>query len=151
MSDQATNPAGRMFHVVNSSAAPSHLKRLREWIIAEWGDVDSSEGQSEKITVPPPLLAIDSSELLGGLMFSSFQKPDGEELGLWINALFVAPEHRRKGIASQLVRAAEEEAARTGERELFALTDVPKLYQKLGWQCVKNSSEGTVVGALLEE
>ena len=150
MSDQATNPAGRRSCVVSSSAAPRHLKRLREWFVAEWGEVDSLEGQRESTTILPPLLAIDSSELLGGLMFSSFQKPDGEALGLWINALFVAREHRRKGIASQLVRAAEAEVACAGARELFALTDVPRLYQKLGWRCMKNSSEGTVVGALLK-
>ena len=84
-------------------------------------------------------------------MLSSFRKPGRKELGLWINALFVPPKHRRNGIASQLVRAAEAEAARAGERELFALTDIPKLYQKLGWQCMKSSSGGIVVGALLKE
>lgn len=135
----------RMINVVSSSTAHIHLKRLHEWLIAEWGEVESFDN------VPPPLLATEGRELFGGLMFSSFHKPGGEELGLWINALFVAPEHRRKGIASQLILAAQVEAARTGERELFALTDIPTLYVKLGWQCVNSSSNGTVVAALLEE
>jgi len=134
-----------MIDVVSSGTAHTHLNRLNEWLTAEWGEVESFDN------VPPPLLAIEGRKLLGGLMFSSFQKPDREEIGLWINALFVAPEHRRKGIGSLLIRAAEAEAARTGERELFALTDIPKLYQRLGWQCVESSSNGTVVGALLEE
>ena len=133
-----------MTDVVSSSAAHIHLKRLSEWLLEEWGEVETFDN------VPPPLLAIEGRELLGGLMFSTFHKPGREEQGLWINALFVAPEHRRQGIASQLIRAAETEAVRTGEQELFALTDIPKLYENLGWRCVETSSDGTVVGTLLD-
>ena len=134
-----------MIDIVSSSTAPIHLKPLSKWVIAEWGEIEPVEN------VPPPLLAIEGQELRGGVMFSRFHKPDGEGLGLWINALFVAPEHRRQGIGSRLVRAAESEAARAGERELFALTDIPTLYQKLGWTCVKTSNKGTVVAVLLEK
>ena len=137
-----------MLNVVSSSAAPDHLYQLREWLIAEWGEVNPFKSQSDgRITVPPPLLGIEGKELRGGLVFSSFRKPGGDSLGLWINALFVAPEHRRKRIASQLIRAAEVEAFRTGERALFALTDIPKLYENLGWQPVASSIEGVVLRA----
>ena len=139
-----------MFHVVSSSVAPEHVRRLREWLIAEWGEVEPFKSQSDgRIVVPLPLLGIEGQELQGGLMFSGFRKPGGDELGLWINALFVAPEHRRKGIASQLIRAAEAQAFRAGERELFALTNIPKLYENLGWQRVENSKEGAVLRAVL--
>jgi GNAT superfamily N-acetyltransferase len=138
-----------MFHVVSSSVAPGHVSRLREWLVAEWGEVDPFKSQSDgRIIVPPPLLGIEGQELLGGLMFSGFRKPGGDALGLWINALFVAPEHRRKRIGSQLIRAAEVEAFRTGERELFALTNLPKLYENLGWQRVERSTKGIVLRAV---
>ena len=133
-----------MIDVVSSRAAPNHLKSLSEWVVSEWGEVESVDN------VPPPLLAIDGEELRGGLMFSRSHRPDGKGLGLWVNALFVSPEYRRKGIASLLVQAAEAEAASAGERELYALTDVPELYQNLGWQRMKSGSEGTVVGAQLQ-
>ena len=133
-----------MIDVVSSRTAPSHLKPLSEWVVSEWGEVESVEN------VPPPLLAIEGEELRGGLIFSRFRKPDGKGLGLWVKALFVSPEYRRKGIASQLVQAAETEAANTGERELYALTDVPTLYQNLGWRRVSAGSEGTVVGSVLK-
>jgi GNAT superfamily N-acetyltransferase len=139
-----------MFRVVSSNSVPGHLTRLREWFLAEWGAVDSFEGRGKEIAVPPPLLAISDSELLGGLMFSAFRQPAGDDLGLWINALFVAPDHRRKGIASRLIRAAEAEAVSAGWRQIFALTDIPELYQNLGWQCIESSHEGTVVGAALD-
>jgi GNAT superfamily N-acetyltransferase len=125
------------------------MQQLREWLIAEWGEVNPFKSQNDgSIVVPEPLLAIEGQELLGGLMFSGFRKPGGDSLGVWINALFVAPEHRRKGIASQLIRAAEAEAFRTAERALFALTNVPKLYENLGWQRIDSSSDGIVLRAL---
>lgn len=139
-----------MIQVVSSSTAPSHLKRLREWFVAEWGEVDSFGSETDGTAVPRPLLALQRDELIGGLAFSGFRQPDSTELGLWINALFVTPKHRRRGIASRLIRAAEAEAVRAGERRLFALTDIPTLYSKLGWHSVKRSSEGTVVAAVLE-
>jgi GNAT superfamily N-acetyltransferase len=128
------------------------MDQLREWLIAEWGEVDPFKSQSDgSITVPQPLLGFEGQELRGGLMFSGFRKPGGDSLGLWINALFVAPGHRRKRIASQLIRAAEVEAFRAGERTLFALTNIPKLYENLGWQRVENSSGGIVLRALLAD
>ena len=141
-----------MFQVVSSNAAPGHMQQLREWLIAEWGEVNPFKSQSDAtITVPSPLLAIAGQQLLGGLMFSGFRKPGGDSLGLWINALFVAPEHRRKRIASQLIRAAEVEAFRAGERALFALTNIPKLYENLGWQRIVSSSEGIVLRAVVAD
>jgi predicted N-acetyltransferase YhbS len=139
-----------MLQVVSSSAAPGHARRLREWLVAEWGEVEPFKSQSDgTVTVPLPLLGIDGQELLGGLMFSGFRKPGGDALGLWINALYVAPEHRRKKIASQLIRAAEVDAFGAGQRELFALTNIPKLYENLGWQRVETGNEGIVLRAVL--
>jgi GNAT superfamily N-acetyltransferase len=138
-----------MLRVVSSSAAPDHMDQLRAWLIAEWGEVNPFKSQSDgSILVPQPLLGIEGQELRGGLMFSGFRKPGGDSLGLWINALFVAPEHRRRRIASQLIRAAEVEAFRTGERALFALTNIPTLYENLGWQRVESSSDGIVLRAV---
>jgi GNAT superfamily N-acetyltransferase len=140
-----------MFHVVSSSVAPGHVRRLREWLVAEWGEVEPFKSQSDgRIPVPLPLLGIKGQELLGGLVFSGFRKPGGDALGLWINALFVAPEHRRKRIATHLIRAAETEAFQAGEAELFALTNIPRLYENLGWQRVDSSNKGIVLRAVLD-
>ena len=139
-----------MIHIVSSSVAPGHARRLREWLVAEWGEVEPFKSHSDgTVTMPPPLLAIEGQQLLGGLMFSGFRKPGGDALGLWINALYVAPEHRRKKIASQLIQAAEVQACRAAQRELFALTDIPTLYENLGWQRIETSNEGIVLRAVL--
>jgi predicted N-acetyltransferase YhbS len=126
------------------------MPQLCAWLVAEWGEVNPFKSQNDgTITVPQPLLAIEGQELLGGLLFSGYRQPGGDSLGLWINALFVAPEHRRKRIASQLIRAAEVEAFRVGQRALFALTNIPRLYENLGWQRIESGSDGIVLGAVL--
>ena len=138
-----------MFHV-SASVAPGHARRLREWLVAEWGEGAVFKSQSDgNITVPMPLLAVLGQQLLGGLVFSRFREPVGDACGLWINALFVAPEHRRKKIATQLIRAAETEALQAGEVQLFALTDIPQLYENVGWQRVYSSDKGIVLRAVL--
>lgn len=134
-----------MFSIISSNSAPHHLKQLREWVEAEWDEVDPFEGAAEGFIVPPPLLAIDDQKLLGGLAFSSFPIPGSEEIGVWVNALLVTPEHRSIGISSQLVQAAEVEAECIKVKELFVYTDVPKLYLKLGWSIVDSSGESTVL------
>jgi GNAT superfamily N-acetyltransferase len=140
-----------MIQVISSRTAPMHLSRLHEWLVAEWGEIDAFEFQKDGIKLPAPLLAIHQEDLLGGLVFSTFKRPGGSGSALWINALFVVREYRGQGVASKLIRAAEDNAVSSGEQEMFALTDIPELYAKLGWNCVERSSDGTVMGALLAD
>jgi N-acetylglutamate synthase-like GNAT family acetyltransferase len=79
---------------------------------------------------------------MGGLAFASATKPQSAEIGIWINMVLVAPNHRKKGIASQLVTSAEMEAKRLGVRDLFVLSEFPSLYQKLGWRCIRRDGSG---------
>lgn len=139
-----------MFSVINSNSGPHHLKQLREWFIAEWGQVDPFEEYKDGFIVPSPLLVIDGQQLLGGLVFTRYLIPGNKKKGLWINAIFVKPEHRGSGIGSQLIQAAEVEAASIKEKDLFVSTDVPELYQNLGWFNVDSSGEGKVLKKAIE-
>jgi GNAT superfamily N-acetyltransferase len=121
------------------------LKQFREWVDAQWDEVDPFSGVAGGISVPSPILAIDDQKLLGGLAFTSSSIPGGEEAGIWVNALLVATEYRRIGIASELVKAAVVEAGRFKLKELFVYTDVPELYQKLSWCVVDGPGESTVL------
>jgi GNAT superfamily N-acetyltransferase len=140
-----------MFRIVSSNAAPEHLERLRELVVAEWDDVDSFEDPGAALAVPPPLLAITGPELVGGLAFTCFPEPANGKDALWINAVIVAPGHRRNGIASRLVRTAEIEAVRAGHSELFVRTDIPELYTKLDWRLVSSTGEGQILMAAIAD
>ena len=134
-----------MYSIINSKTDRLLLKQFREWIEKEWGKLDSNDHDSEDLSIPSPLLAVKDSELLGGLGFTSFSIPGASKTGLWVNTLLVAPEYRNIGIGSKLVLTAEAEAARSMERELFVYTDVPDLYQRLGWIIVDDTNESKVL------
>lgn len=127
-----------MTNILTSGSVPeSLLTQLRQWFETEWGQIDSFHGNHAEVEVPLPLVAVDEDgSLLGGLVFSSFQNPLRAEVAVWINAVIVSPKKRKKGIASELIRAAEREARRMAIGELFVLSEYSDLYEKLGWQFV---------------
>lgn len=57
-----------------------------------------------------------------------------DHLGPWLSAVYVAPAHRNRGIASALTERAAAESARLGFPELFLFTPHNEaLYRRLGW------------------
>jgi len=129
-------------NILRAGSVPAPLLiQLREWLGSEWGHIDPFEGNHAEVTIPSPVVAVnEQTSLLGGLIFGAFAKPGKPDIAVWVNAVIVSPDHRKKGIASQLVQAAEGEAKRLAIDELFVLSDVPGLYQKLGWQIVGSDS-----------
>jgi len=99
--------------------------------------VDSFEGNHSDVRVPVPILAVnDDDSLVGGLAFSTFAMPNRESIAVWINAVVVAPQARKQGLASQLIQAAEAAAKELQIPALFVLSEYADLYQKQGWRAV---------------
>ncbi len=122
---------------------PAHLlEQLQNWFEQEWGNVDPIRIEG----APAPLLVTDDQgSLLGGLAFTIAAKPVQAEQGIWINALVVSPAARRRGIASRLLRAAEDEAWRQGIAELYVYTDMPALYVRNGWAELRRDGDHFVL------
>lgn len=130
----------------STSAMPELLDQLHDWFQLEWGEINGFQRDQTVREVPAPLLALnDGDELMGGLAFTTYPRPDGRAPGVWINALFVAPDFRGQGIASKLVRAAELESGGQDIPALFVYTDIPHLYQNLGWLVVEEHGENVVL------
>lgn len=124
----------------------NHLPQLREWFLAEWGKIDPFEGNHPEVTVPEPLLAFGSEEQLqGGLVFSTFDLPDPGKTRVWINAVYVAPEYRGQNIASALISLAENSARQIHIDSLFVFTNIPRLYENLGWRLVERNGADCVL------
>ena len=122
-----------MISIISADCKNQYLPQLDTWFTAQWEPVDFYRGAQPGFAVPDPLLAIEEDELLAGLALSRYKAADGQDLGIWINALLVAPAHRGRGIASMLITAAQLQATLLQVHEIFAKTDVPDLYRKLGW------------------
>ena len=84
--------------------------------------------------------------MIGGLSFTAFKAPECmgivESIAVWVNALRVEPSFRGQGVASKLIQYAQHKAS-----PLYALTDVPLLYTKLGWCQIQVDKDGTVVSS----
>jgi N-acetylglutamate synthase-like GNAT family acetyltransferase len=127
------------FYIADSSLAMRYYDDLQKQLENEWRNFPPINRADRAI--PKPLVALTScNDLAGGLAFTAAKSPLSDELEIWINAVLVAPEYRRQGVGSRLIRAAQEAARRAGVPRLYALTELPDLYSKLDWSML--SSDG---------
>jgi aminoglycoside 3-N-acetyltransferase I len=83
------------------------------------------------------LVALDGETVVGGLAAYELQKFEQERKELYIYDLAVSAEHRRKGIATNLIRELQRVAKARGAYVIFVqadLGDTPaiRLYESLG-------------------
>lgn len=122
------------FNIAESETAVDYYDELYQRFKKEWPDIQPSGEEA-----PRPVVALTSiGSLAGGLAFASAKAPTSEERAIWINAVLVAPEYRRLGLGSQLIKAAEATAVRLGVSRLYALTELPALYSKLDWSIISS-------------
>ena len=80
------------------------------------------------------LLAEVDGQPAGSCLFVREEIDPKHDLTPWLAALYVAPEYRKRGIASALVRAVEQHARGVGCKQLYLYTITAELlYAKLGW------------------
>lgn len=146
-----------MHKIVDSTKAPHLIPRFREWVESEWGNVDSFENSAAGVQLPAPLLALEQQQLLGGLSFTCHAKPNAKTktktktTGIWINTLYVAPEYRNRGIAAELLEAAQVAATKLSIEELYVFTDLPNIYERRGWKVVRSVKESKVLNKHLPD
>lgn len=113
---------------------------LNNQLNKEWPEVGSFKLEKHGVSIPNPIGILIDGVIVGGLSFTSYRAPNNGEITVWVNAVLVQPGYRHRGIASKLIVAAQSTA-----HKLFALTDIPELYTKVGWLVVSHESDGTVV------
>ena len=127
---------------------PQLLFQLQSRVAVQWGEVDPFSGKHAQIVVPTPLVAVDDQQFVGGLAFTSANKPDSREIGVWINVLLVEDNYQHQGIGSQLVQAAQTQAVELGLSELYVFTEIPSLYEKQGWELIHLPTQCTAENVL---
>ena len=126
------------------------IPRLAEWLHAQWGylhEDDSVERRGLRLEsratrggVPVTFVAVEGETLLGSASLVVDDLETRPELTPWLASVFVAPEHRGRGVASALVRRVVEEARSSGIDRLYLwTTDQERLYARLGWAPVERT------------
>lgn len=127
----------------------SHLPRLAEWHFAAFGYLNPANtvqryverltAALQKSDLPTTFIALDDDLLLGSasLVRQTITHP---QLSPWLSSVYVAPQHRGRGIASALVGRVERAAAGMGSERIYLFTPhSEKLYAGLGWVLIEYS------------
>ena len=127
---------------------PDLVEQVSAWGFAEWGHLNPGQtleartarirGKMNVDRVPVAFVALDEEDRIVGTASLIFDDLDGDPRNPWLASVFVPPEHRKKGIASALVRTVEDTARRFGYSRLYLFTSsAPTLYAGLGWRALE--------------
>ena len=90
--------------------------------------------------VPITFVALDDHDGLIGTAALIFDDLEGDPRNPWLASVFVPPAHRKKGIASALVRTVEEAARRLGLTPAAVGKNVARLESSLGVRLLLRST-----------
>ncbi len=122
---------------------PEVIPTLAQWFHDEWSGFDgrSVETVAQQLqsnlnrdSIPITFLAVSGAELLGTISIEVSDLPPRDDLSPWLASLFVAPQARRAGVGSALVRHVLDFARTRGLAELYLWTPgSPEFYARRGW------------------
>ncbi|MCG9731992.1 GNAT family N-acetyltransferase [Shewanella sp. Isolate13] len=141
----------------------SALPQIAKWYSDEWGYI--GEGRSTRElelklrdylnhnTLPLIILAQDGNELLGAAQLRFHEMDIYPEREHWLGGVYVASEHRGKGIANVLVSAIIDKAKELGVNSINLQTEdlTGGLYRRLGWQAVEQVSYHGIKVLIMEK
>jgi predicted N-acetyltransferase YhbS len=127
---------------------PDLVEQVSAWGFTEWGHLNPDQtleqraarirGKMNVDRVPVAFVALDEEDRIVGTASLIFDDLEGDPRNPWLASVFVPPEHRKKGIASALVRTVEDAARRFGYSRLYLFTSsAPALYTGLGWRMLE--------------
>lgn len=118
------------FQIAPCQLSSTKAMGLASLFQSEWPEFTFKDYSSK---LPSPLIAECDGRLIGGLAYSFYEEPGSEKRVIWLNAVFVIDEFRGCGVASQLIARSLDFISSHQQKTLYAYTNVPTLYEGLGW------------------
>lgn len=126
--------------------SPEAVETIARWWFDEWGrhpEGNSVENSCAEVRAnmnrnraPLGMVAVDGGQVLGVAVWKTREMDIYPDFEYWLGGVYVAPEARGRGVASQLCLKVIEVARGHGVERLYLQTDIPNggLYARLGWQ-----------------
>lgn len=136
--------------IIDLKLEPHHIPVLANWHHREWAYLNPNgtvEQRAEKMRryltddILPSTFLAKEDELLGSAAIIEHDMDTKLDLSPWLASVFVAPEHRCKGVGSKLVLHVMEKAKEAGKHVLYLFTsDKEEFYRKLGWYTISKET-----------
>lgn len=109
---------------------PEFESQFHSWCVDEWGKITPLHAEHNNQHLPFPIYVIHNDVLIGGLVFTWSLLADTTETKLWINAIIVAPDQRKKELLQY-----SSERPNTWQKLKINLSCMPSLTFR---PCIKN-------------
>ena len=131
---------------------PESVPLVAGWYFAEWGHLnpaatlervhDKLVASMNREAIPLTVLAVVDQEVVGAAQLKYREMPVFPEKEHWLGGVYVASEHRGRGISAQLVDSMITTARHLGVQTLHIQTERLDggLYARLGWTPVEQAS-----------
>ena len=147
---EGVETANKEMHIEYLADRPEFIPTLARWHYEEWANLRSGDSVEARILrlqgscgrgrIPLTVIAILENELLGSASLIEHDMDSRLDLTPWLAGVFVAPQHRRRGIGAALVRRIMEEATPLPLSKLYLYTvDSTVFYAHLGWSLVEKA------------
>ncbi len=125
------------------------IATIAKWYVDEWGHLPgvSSMAQAEDNLraylntdkIPLMIIAKEGDEILGAAQLKYREMDIYPEKEHWLGGVYVAKEHRGKGIAEKIILEIIRQAQRLGVHTLHLQTEnlTGGLYRRMGWRPVE--------------
>lgn len=123
---------------------PQHIPTVAARTYGEWGHLNEGDSVERRITrfqshtgrpgIPMTLIAFEGETLYGSASLVVNDLTSHPHLTPFMASVFVAPEYRRRGVATALVLQSIATIGQLGIETLYLIThDQQQLYKNLGW------------------
>jgi len=121
------------------------IPELADWHQQQWAYLNPGEtleqriarmhGYCEPVPIPSTFIALEAEVPLGSAALVAHDMDTHPDLSPWLASVFVAPQRRRQGIGSALVRRVVEAATALDVETLYLCTpDREDFYASMGWR-----------------
>ncbi len=129
---------------------PEFIPTLARWHYEQWKTLCPGDSVERRIAmlhthlgreqIPVTFVAVSGQTVLGSASLIAHDMDTRMDLSPWLASVYVAPEHRRQGIGTALVRRVIREAKTLRIQALHLYTpDKEPFYLRLGWSVIERT------------
>lgn len=128
--------------------ADNYVEQLATWHHNEWLHLNPNDSLGNRLmrykqslqtkNLPEIFVACDNKKLLGSVTLAKEDMDTRKHLAPWLASLFVAPENRQQGVASELIKYCIDDAKQLGYKNVYLFTeDQTQFYLQRGFRFVE--------------